>query len=129
MENEEVTRVLSPKAKRIIAIILAVALLAGGGYLWWFLSHYRFYTAYKSIVEAPEEYAEGQEFAPLKDELKAVPGYKLAAENDAVEAPDAVEASDATVKRSTPIRRTPPRIQSPAPPTRRTSKASSYSAT
>ena len=56
MENEEVTRVLSPKAKRIIAVILAVALLAGGGYLWWFLANYRFYTAYKSIVEAPEEY-------------------------------------------------------------------------
>lgn len=84
MENEEVTRVLSPKAKRIIAVILAVALLAGGGYLWWFLSNYRFYTAYKSIVEAPEEYAEGQDFAPLTDNLKAVPGYKLAAENDGV---------------------------------------------
>ena len=52
MENAEEARVLSPRAKRIIAIVLAVAILAAGGY-----------------------------FTPEEDTLKAVPGYSLAAQN------------------------------------------------
>ena len=81
MENAEEARVLSPRAKRIIAIVLAVAILAAGGYLWWFLANYRFYNVYKSMLKAPEEYIDGQDFTPEEDTLKAVPGYSLAAQN------------------------------------------------
>ncbi|MCR4621607.1 MAG: hypothetical protein K5663_05935 [Clostridiales bacterium] len=84
MQNQEEVRTLSPRAKKIIAIILAVAILAGGAQLWWFLARYRFYSAYKDIVIPPDEYVEGQAFVPAEDTLKAVPGFTLAAINDSM---------------------------------------------
>lgn len=82
MQQAENTWSLPPKLKRALWILLAVVLVAAAAVIWWFVANYRGYNVYRSMVKAPETMAAGTEFTALKDELKAVPGFKLAAEND-----------------------------------------------
>ena len=84
MENAEKTVRLPSRVKWIIGIALAVIVLAIGGVIGWYVIHFRNYTGYKSIPQPPRPYTEGSEFVPLQDEMKAVPGFVLAAENDAM---------------------------------------------
>ncbi len=84
MENTESSARLPSRVKRILWILLAVAILAAGAVIVWYVIHFRNYNAYKAIPLSPRPYAEGNEFEPLKDGLKAVPGFALAAENDAM---------------------------------------------
>ena len=82
MKKTEETGKLPSRVKRIVAAVLAVVILGIGGVIGWYVIHFRNYDGYKSIPEAPRTLAEGSEFTPLKDELKAVAGFSLAAENE-----------------------------------------------
>ena len=75
MENTESSARLPSRVKRILWILLAVAILAAGAVIVWYVIHFRNYNAYKAIPLSPRPYAEGNEFEPLKDGLKAVPGF------------------------------------------------------
>ncbi len=82
MEHTETNARLPSRIKQVLWILLAVVILALGAVIGWYVIHFRNYDAYKTIPVSPRPYAEGSEFVPLKDELKAVPGFSLAAENE-----------------------------------------------
>ena len=84
MENTENTWQLSPRAKKILWIIVAVLVVALLCLVGWYIVHYRSYNVYRTLTQNPQTITEGTDFAKLKDDLKAVPGFSLAAENDRV---------------------------------------------
>ncbi len=84
MENTENTWQLSPRAKKILWIIIVVLLVALLCLVGWYVVHYRNYNVYRTLTQSPQTITEGGDFANLKDDLKAVPGFSLAAENDRV---------------------------------------------
>ena len=83
MENAETPR-LPSRVKWALWILLAAVILALGAVICWYVLHFRNYDGYKAKLAASQPYTEGGEFAPLPDSLKAVPGFALAAENDAL---------------------------------------------
>ena len=84
MEDTENTWQLSPRAKKILWIIVAVLVVALLCLVGWYIVHYRSYNVYRTLTQNPQTITEGTDFAKLKDDLKAVPGFSLAAENDRV---------------------------------------------
>ena len=84
MENTENAARLPSRVKWIIGIVLAAAVLAIGGVFGWYVIHFRNYDGYKAIPVSPRAYVEGSDFVKLQDDLKAVPGFSLAAENEAM---------------------------------------------
>ena len=75
---------LPSRVKRVLLIVLAVALAAAACAVWWFFSNYRNYNAYRDLIVQPSAYTEGAAFQALPDENKYVPGFSLAAENERV---------------------------------------------
>ncbi len=84
MKDTEKALHLPSRVKRIIWIVLAALIVAAACAVWWYVSNYRNYNAYRDIVRQPADYTEGAAFEALEDHLKAVPGFALAAENDRV---------------------------------------------
>ena len=82
MEKTETTLRLPSRVKWVLWSLLILVILAAASLVGWYVIHFRNYNAYRDIPVQPRPYAEGSEFVPLKDELKAVPGFALAAEND-----------------------------------------------
>lgn len=82
MENTENAAGLPSFVKRLLLILLAAVILGIGALVGWYAIHFRNYDAYKAIPISPKPYAEGGAFVKLKDDLKAVPGFSLAAENE-----------------------------------------------
>ena len=82
MEKTETTLRLPSRVKWVLWSLLILVVLAAAALVGWYVIHFRNYNAYRDIPVQPRPYAEGSEFVPLKDELKAVPGFALAAEND-----------------------------------------------
>ena len=82
MQNAENAWSLPKNLKRALLIALAVVLVAAAALIWWFVATYRSYNVYRSMIRQPEAMPAGTEFKALKDQLKAVPGFSLAAEND-----------------------------------------------
>ena len=81
MQNTNESYQLPPQLKKILWSILAVALVAVGCFVWWYVAKYRNYTVYREMVQAPRELAEGTEFKKLTSG-ESLPGFELAAENE-----------------------------------------------
>ncbi len=84
MENTERVQRLPSTFRRILWIALAVVLVVVIAVVWWFVATYRNYDGYVSQMKQAAEVTEGAEFEAQKDELKAVSGYDLAAQNEAM---------------------------------------------
>ena len=70
--------------KRILLIILAIAAVAGGCYLGYYLVHYTFYDRYKDFLTKSYEYEQGSEFEAVKEAKPDVADMVLVAENESL---------------------------------------------
>ena len=73
---------LPSRVKRLLWVLLVVALLIAAGILLWHVIHFRNFNAYRELVGTPGPYSPGSAFTALKDETGAVPGFELVAQNE-----------------------------------------------
>lgn len=84
MEHTQTKQRHPSRRKRILLIVIVILVLAAAGALWWYISSYSQYSEWKGLVTPVSPLESAEAFEPLKDELQAVPGFSLAAENDRV---------------------------------------------
>lgn len=72
------------RSHRALWITLAVVLAVLCAVATWYLIRYQFYGEYRQYVQHPAAREAGSAFAPIQEDAASVPGFELAAQNDAI---------------------------------------------
>ena len=80
--NEQNRLRLPTTARRVLWIIAALAVIAAGILLGWYLIHYRGYDEYRLYIEQPAAKTEAAALKTQKDPENGVPGFALVTQND-----------------------------------------------
>ena len=81
MEENKTLR-LPTSVRRALWIAAAAVLIAVAAYAAWFITNYRNYNEYRSMIPEPETRTEGTEFKKARDPENRVPGFEPIAENE-----------------------------------------------